>query len=289
MPYQATVIPIMIASPGDVYEEREVIREVVHNWNYINSAKTKVMLIPAGWETHTAPELGTRPQELINKRVLKDCDLLIGVFWTRLGTPTGKSESGTVEEIEEHIKAGKPAMIYFSSKPAAPESIDAKQYGALKAFKERCRELGLVEEFDNIIEFKDKVSNHLQLCLHQNPYLQNILHESAANIDEIVPPSVRSSTGRYQISEEAQILLKAASARDDGTILKIAVMGGRFIQAGGQSFGGERGRESARWEHALNELLSHDLVIARGHKDEVFELTHEGWALADELKTKDDL
>ena len=120
MPYQATVIPIMIASPGDVYEEREVIREVVHNWNYINSTRTKVILIPAGWKTHTAPELGTRPQELINSRILRDCDLLIGVFWTRLGTPTGKSESGTVEEIEEHIKAGKPAMIYFSSKPAAP-------------------------------------------------------------------------------------------------------------------------------------------------------------------------
>ena len=142
-----------------------------NNWNYINSTRTKVILIPAGWKTHTAPELGTRPQELINSRILRDCDLLIGVFWTRLGTPTGKSESGTVEEIEEHIKAGKPAMIYFSSKPAAPESIDAKQYSSLKAFKERCRELGLVEEFDNLIEFKDKVTNHLQLCLLQNSYL----------------------------------------------------------------------------------------------------------------------
>jgi len=289
MPYQATVIPIMIASPGDVFEEREVIREVIHNWNYINSAKTKVMLTPAGWETHSSPELGTRPQELINSRILKDCDLLIGVFWTRLGTPTGKSESGTVEEIEEHIKAGKPAMIYFSSKPAAPESIDSKQYAALRAFKERCRELGLVEEFDNLIEFKDKFSNHLQLCLYKNPYLQSILQESAANIEERVPTAVGSPTGRYKISEEAQILLRSAAARDDGTILKIAVMGGRIIQAGGQSFGGERSRESARWEHALNELLNQDLVVARGYKGEVFELTHEGWALADELKKQSDL
>lgn len=38
MPYQATVIPIMIASSGGVFEEREVIREVIYNWNYINSA-----------------------------------------------------------------------------------------------------------------------------------------------------------------------------------------------------------------------------------------------------------
>jgi hypothetical protein len=27
-------------------------------------------------------------------------DILMGVFWTRLGTPTGKAPSGTVEEIE---------------------------------------------------------------------------------------------------------------------------------------------------------------------------------------------
>lgn len=284
MAYKATVIPIMIASPGDVFEEREVIREVIHNWNYINSARTKVILIPAGWETHSFPELGARPQELINRRILKDCDLLIGVFWTRLGTPTGKSESGTVEEIEEHIKAGKPAMIYFSSKPVVPESIDANQYSALKTFKVRCKELGLVEEFDNIIEFKEKLSSHLQLCLHQNAYLQSILQESAVSIEPSALGSLGPSTGKYKLSEEAQILLKAAGARDDGTILKIAVMGGRFIQAGGQSFGGGGGRESARWEHALNELLNEGLVVARGYKGEVFELTHEGWALADELK-----
>ena len=105
MAYQATVIPVMIASPGDVFEEREIVRDVIHTWNYINSLKTRVVLIPAGWETHSSPELGSRPQELINSRVLKDCDLLIGVFWTRIGSPTGTSESGTVEEIEKHVKA----------------------------------------------------------------------------------------------------------------------------------------------------------------------------------------
>jgi len=284
MPYQATVMPIMIASPGDVFDEREIVREVVHNWNYINSAKTKVILMPAGWETHTAPELGIRPQELINSRILKDCDILIGVFWTRLGTPTGKSDSGTVEEIEEHIKAGRPALIYFSSKPAAPETFDAKQYNSLLSFKEHCRKLGLVQEFDNIIEFKDKVSNHLQLCLYQNPYLQNILQEHAANIEELSPTAICAFNNEYRISEEAQILLKAAASNKDGIIIKISLMSGRFVQAGGLSFGGERGKESAKWEHALNELLNQNLVVAKGYKGEFFELTHEGWQLADGLK-----
>jgi len=272
----------MIASPGDVFEEREVVRDVVHTWNYINSLRNKVVLMPAGWETHSSPELGSRAQELINSRVLKDCDMLIGVFWTRLGTPTGNAESGTAEEIERHISAGKPAMIYFSSKPVAPQSIDLTQYQALQNFKVKCRDLGLVEEFENTIEFKEKISRHLQLCLHNNPYILGLLDQVADN--EVEGNSfLEAYKNARDISDEAAILLKAASKGDRGTILKISVIGGRFIQAGGSTFGGQGGRESARWEQALNELVERNLIVARSYKGEVFELTHEGWSLADSL------
>ncbi len=54
MPYQATVIPIMIASPGDVLEERNVTRDIIHEWNYVNSISTNAVLLPVGWETHSA-------------------------------------------------------------------------------------------------------------------------------------------------------------------------------------------------------------------------------------------
>jgi hypothetical protein len=284
--YEATVIPVMIASPGDVYEEREIVREVVHSWNYINSLKTKVVLMPAGWETHSSPELGARAQELINSRVLKDCDLLIGVFWTRLGTPTGKAESGTVEEIEEHIQAGKPAMIYFSSKPVVPQSINQEQFNALQAFKSKCKELGIIDEFDDIIEFKDKVGRHLQLCLNNNSYIrrlfpQPMVAESDHGISVQIPSDPLMS--KHGITKEAAVLLKAASKDKHGVIMKLATIGGRFIQAGGASFGGQGGRENAKWEHALNELLALNLIIARGYKGEVFELTHEGWAVADTI------
>lgn len=286
MAYQATVIPVMIASPGDVYKEREIIREAVHLWNYINSLKSKVVLMPAGWETHSSPELGARAQELINSRVLKDCDLLIGVFWTRLGTPTGKSESGTVEEIEEHIKAGKPAMIYFSSKPVAPQSINQEQFNALQKFKDQCKQLGLVEEFDNTIEFREKVGRQLQLCLHNNPYIQNLFPQQkieGSNQGQPIQISGASLTSEPQMCKEAAVLLKAASKDKQGMILKIAVMGGRFIQVGSASFGGQGGRESAKWEYALNELVTLNLVTPQDHKGEVFELTHEGWVVADRL------
>ena len=42
------------------------------------------------------------------------------MFWTKLGTPTGVADSGTVEEIDQFVEANKPAMLYFSSRPAGP-------------------------------------------------------------------------------------------------------------------------------------------------------------------------
>lgn len=282
MAYRALVIPVMIASPGDVAEERDIVRSVIHDWNDVNASASKVVLSPVGWETHSSPELGARPQELINSRLLKDCDLLVGVFWTRLGTPTGKAKSGTVEEIEEHVAAGRPAMIYFSSQPVAPQSIDANQFAELQAFKEKLKPLGLVESFDNPGQFKEKFAKQLQLCLINNLYLQGLVREQPDEHAIAVGDSHQAAP-KLSLSNEAQTLLKVAAQKEDGTILKIAYMGGRVIQAGGQQFGGERGREAAKWENALNELIENGLVVARGYKDQVFELTHQGWSVADAL------
>jgi hypothetical protein len=103
------------------------------------TSSRRIVLLPVGWETHSAPILGDRPQEIINSQILRDSDLLIAVFWTRIGTPTGKAVSGTVEEIDKHIHDGKPALIYFSSTPVRPESVDEEQYKMLKEFKEECK------------------------------------------------------------------------------------------------------------------------------------------------------
>ena len=127
MSYDAKVFNVMIASPGDVAAERSVIRDVIYEWNAINSQIRNIVLLPVGWETHTSPEMGATPQEIINRQVLLKCDFLVGVFWTRIGTTTTDYSSGTVEEIERHISAGKPTMLYFSSLPASIELVDLVQ------------------------------------------------------------------------------------------------------------------------------------------------------------------
>lgn len=282
MAYQALVIPVMIASPGDVEDERNIVREVLHDWNDVNASKSRVVLVPVGWDTHSAPELGARPQELINSRVLDQCDLLIGVFWTRIGTPTGEAVSGTVEEIEKHVAAGKPAMIYFSSRPAAPETIVPSQYKHVKDFKDSCGKLGLIESYDSVDDFRRKISKHLPICLYSNDYLKELTGSNPDINPDVEIPETRPNE-HYSLNEEARALLKAAASEHDGTILKIAVLSGRYIQAGKQKFGDSDSRTSAKWEAALDALLDYRLVVERGYKGEVFELTHEGWSVADAL------
>ena len=288
MTYAAIVLPVMIASPGDVLEHRQAIRDVVQEWNYINSLHTNVVLIPIGWETHSSAELGTPAQELINERLLEDCDLLVAVFWTRLGTPTGKSLSGSVEEIQRHLDAGKPAMVYFSTAPVAPETLDVEQFELLKQFKEWCNEKGLTRTFANDVEFRQMFARELQIALRSNPYLSSIIESAATDVPDAGKPRETAGNDRQDdlhLSEEAQQLLLEAVADRHGAILRTRTFGGQSIQTNGRTFGdpGDR-RSEARWEYALDQLVSLELVVERGYKGEVFEVAELGYQLAERIR-----
>jgi len=161
MSYDARVFNVMIASPGDVASERNIAREVIHEWNAVHSRAREIVLLPVGWESHSSPEMGNKPQEIINSQILDKCDLLVGVFWTRIGTSTGEYVSGTVEEIEKHVNAGKPVMLYFSDQPAHLDSVDPEQYAKLKEFKASCQSRGLYESYDSYSDFKEKFYRQL--------------------------------------------------------------------------------------------------------------------------------
>lgn len=163
MSFDSKVFRILVASPGDVGEERAIIPEIINEWNTLNSSQSKVILMPVKWETHSAPLLGDRPQAIINEQLVEDCDLLVGVFWTRIGTDTGVSVSGTAEEIEQFVNMKKPVMLYFSQNPIEPDKINIEQFSILKKFKEKMRLQGLTETYYNIPDFKGKFSRQLSL------------------------------------------------------------------------------------------------------------------------------
>jgi nucleoside 2-deoxyribosyltransferase len=174
MAYDSRVYRVLIASPSDVLEEREAAVRVMQDWNNLHSDNRRVVVLPLRWETHTAPEYNMRPQEAVNRRIVDDCDLLVGIFWTRLGTPTGEADSGTLEEIERVAKAGKPVMLYFSHVPVDPNQVDLDQMEKLKNFKERISPNALVETFGSSLNFRDKFANQLELKIRDLQKADNI-------------------------------------------------------------------------------------------------------------------
>ena len=203
MSFSATVYKVMIASPSDVPDEREIIRDVVHEWNAVHAEHHHAILIPAGWETHSSPAMGERPQGIINKQVLADCDLLIAAFWTRLGSPTGKAPSGTVEEIQEHLAAGKPAMLYFSTAPVRLGSVDNEQYKALETFKKECYAKGLIDTYDSLEEFRRKLVRQLAHTM-----LRDVLAAGGAETNEVVRPKAEPPAEQRALSHAALNKLK---------------------------------------------------------------------------------
>ena len=161
MTFQATVYRILIVSPKDITEERNIIQEIIASWNRTYFQKMKALLLPILWEESIIREMRGHHKAELNLQIAKDCDILIGVFRTSIGTDTGFAESRTIEEIKEFQKSGKPVMIYFSSTPVVPGSVDLKQYGLLMKFMDDCLKNGLVEGYDSILEFREKLSRQI--------------------------------------------------------------------------------------------------------------------------------
>jgi hypothetical protein len=280
MAYSATVLEIMIASPGDVSSERQLIREVALEWNDLNTHSERVVLLPVGWETRAAPDLAGRAQGLVNERVLARCDLLVGVFWTRIGSATGDHESGSVEEIKRHVDFGKPAMIYFSSQPVAPASIDGGQFERVRIFKDWCQERGIVGTFNNTPDFGAQLRRDLTNILRDNPYLRQQVGNRGIHSSEIsqAPPTASALS-----PTASQLLLSAANSKA-GTVLMVRHMNGTVFQTGaGEIVHDGSQREIARLAAAVEQLEDFGLIRDRGHKREVFEVTEQGYQVADEL------
>ncbi|WP_247267367.1 MULTISPECIES: DUF4062 domain-containing protein [Pseudomonas] len=276
MSYAAEAFNVMIASPGDVASERAIVRDVIYEWNAVHSNTRKIVLLPIGWESHSSPEMGNSPQAIINEQILEKCDLLIGVFWTRIGTPTEDYASGTVEELEKHIQSGKPAMLYFSSQPVVFDSVELEQAAAVKKFKTDCQSRGLYQSYDSLADFRTKLYRHLQLKVNEHPIFNKLESHSSSEISE-------SQTQIPKLSGEAQILLKEASLDAHGTIIHVEYMEGTDVQTNGKNLVAEKRdrREVAKWEQAILELSNEGLIVGQGYKGEIYQVTNLGYQIAD--------
>lgn len=274
----------MIASPSDVPKERQLARSVISEWNTIHSKDRGIVLMPIGWETHSVPDTGDRAQAIINGQLLKDADLLVVMFWTRIGSPTGVAQSGTVEEIEEHLRAGKPAMIYFSTAPVRLDSIDNEQYAKLKEFKQSLGQRGLFHEYEDLTDFKDKFARHLAQKIISDFRRATSQANGDTDFAVPVPVTITHSQPVPALGDAASELLIEASKDSQGVVMNLQTLGGSFVQTNGRNFSESNPRSEAQWRGAVTELNNLGLLEDRTGKREIFYVTDQGYRVAELLQ-----
>jgi hypothetical protein len=159
--FSAEVLTILVASPDDVPNWRDVVEREVHRWNNSGRARgAALVMLPARWETDAVPLMGRDGQQVINEQFVDEADIVIAVFHTRLGTATPRSASGTDEEIERARTRGIPVHVYVDNS-AVPRNHDAAQLQALRAYEKRLEDEGLVGHFVSEQELADQVRRAL--------------------------------------------------------------------------------------------------------------------------------
>ncbi len=166
MPVETKLYRIFIASPSDVIDERKIVREEIYRWNTMHAADTKIVLMPIGSEDAT-PDLSDSGQEVINRQLLDVCDLLIGIFWTRFGTPTVLGGTGTEVEIAQARDKGKRCIVYFSDKEFEPSEIDQEQSEQVQQYWSKLQPTGLAGRYKNLQDFREKVFQHIVSAVQQ--------------------------------------------------------------------------------------------------------------------------
>jgi len=277
MSYNANVYNVMLASPSDVTEELKIAREVILDWNNVNSYSRKIVLLPINWQYSSFSSFSDRPQEILNQQLLKNADILIGIFWTRIGTPTGKAISGTVEEINEHIDSGKPTMLYFSNSRINPDKIDQEQYNAVLKIKKEYQKKGLTHSFNSSDDFRSQFQRQISLLINNSEYFKAP--------EEFPFDSIPiSQDEKIELSPEAKIILIEGSKDINGQIIKLKRLGGIQIETNKKTINNDKNpRSDAKWISAFEELITNDLIRDVGYKGEIYSLTTKGFELADIL------
>ena len=200
MPRTVTQISIFIGSPGDTQSERIALDEVIRRINDGVLAEDKrVVLRLVRWENDAWPGFGQDAQDVINQQI-GPYDIFVGIMRNRLGTPTGRAASGSVEEFERAYRAWfkhkiPTVMLYFSKEPmqvAAVGQLD--EIRKVLLFKERVGRMGgLFWEYESVDEFKRQVAHHLE---------QEILKHWSASPDNTTDISNGAPSLSFKLRQE---------------------------------------------------------------------------------------
>jgi hypothetical protein len=91
--FEARVLTVLIASPGDTVDARDVVEQTILSWNRDRSHVERVVLLPVRWEADAVPEMGSDGQSIINRQLVDRADIVVALFHSRVALlPRGPNQ-----------------------------------------------------------------------------------------------------------------------------------------------------------------------------------------------------
>lgn len=194
MPRNETIHTVFVASPSDVSDERNILEEIIGEVNSLHARRTAVRLELLRWERDVSPAVGQDAQSIINKQIPQDYDVFVGIFWHRVGSPTSRAESGTLEEYsiakdrydEDPESIG--IMLYFKDAPPLNmDNFDADQYKKVLDFRSNVGNEAVYKRFTSEDDFKNYIRIDLTKLVYENSSFQGAV-DGALEEQEAAPP-----------------------------------------------------------------------------------------------------
>jgi hypothetical protein len=172
---------VFLASPGDVQEERRLVRQFFTNFNETDAHRRGLNFLVVDWENYSTAGVG-RPQELITEQTLDRFDdslvLVVGIMGRRFGSSSGNYESGTEEEFEWALKRvrerGFPEIKWFFKSDGAVADDRSEhrdglgQWRKVQAFRRRLEDEHAVHfrTYESVDKFREIFDKDLRIWLN---------------------------------------------------------------------------------------------------------------------------
>lgn len=195
---EVKILRVVVASPSDVKPERDVLKDVIEDINSNTAKDRRLRLEVSRWEDDAYAGFHVDgPQGLIDAILrIPECDIFVGVFWKRFGTPTKDGTTGSEHEfnlaLETWQKTQRPhIMVYFNQKAATPKTPEeADQWKQVLQFQQQFPKEGLWWPYKGKAQFEKLVRRHLTNWLRQQYAMPIPESKTHTKKEELLLPTV---------------------------------------------------------------------------------------------------
>lgn len=156
-------VTVFLSCPGDLERAKDELSAVVHEVaRHFRPFDTHLDF----WrhDPQAVPGVGPDAQVVV-ARQMPIYDIYVGLLCDRMGTPTARADSGTMEEFldarQRHLHTGRPEILFYFCEDAQVGTDASKQAQRAKVTAFQAAYPGLFGTFHSVQALRDKFKDHL--------------------------------------------------------------------------------------------------------------------------------